>query len=198
MEPNQASQFEKDELTGDKLLAGHEYDGIRELDNKLPKWWLWLFYITIIFAAVYGLRYHFLGLGDLQVQEYEKEMAEASVIYQKPAEENVITAETVVALTDEASLAAGKEIWDKQCAVCHLAQGQGLVGPNMTDEYWIHGCSINDIYHLIVVGVPEKGMISWKDQLTPEQIQQVSSFILTLKGTNPPNPKEPQGEKCES
>ena len=198
MEPNQGSHIEKDELTGDKLLSGHEYDGIRELDNRLPKWWLWLFYITIIFSAIYGLRYHFLGWGDLQEEEYAKEMAEASVIYQKPAESNVINAETVTVLTDEASLSAGKVIWDKHCVVCHLAEGQGLVGPNLTDEYWIHGCSINDIYDLIVVGVPEKGMISWKDQLTPEEIQQVSSFILTLVGTDPPNPKEPQGEKCES
>ena len=198
MEPNQTSQFEKDELTGDKILSGHEYDGIKELDNKLPKWWVWLFYITIIISVIYGLRYHVLGWGDLQEMEYEKEIAEAGVIYQKPAETNVISAETVTLLTDEASLAAGKEIYDKQCAVCHLAQGQGLVGPNMTDEYWIHGCSINDVFHIIVVGVPEKGMISWKDQLTPLQIQQVSSFILSLVGTNPPNPKEAQGEKCES
>lgn len=198
MEPNQASQFEQDELTGDKLLSGHDYDGIQELDNKLPKWWVWLFYITIVFAIIYGLRFHVLGWGDLQTMEYEKEVAEASVIYQKSAESNVINAENVTVLADEASLTAGKEIWDKQCVVCHLAQGQGLVGPNMTDEFWIHGCSINDIFNIIVVGVPAKGMISWKDQLTPLQIQQVSSFILTLVGTNPPNPKEPQGEKCDS
>jgi len=198
MEPNQASQFEQDELTGDKLLSGHDYDGIQELDNKLPKWWVWLFYITIVIAIIYGLRFHVLGWGDLQTLEYEKEVAEASVIYQKSAESNVINAENVTMLADEASLTAGKEIWDKQCVVCHLAQGQGLVGPNMTDEFWIHGCSINDIFNIIVVGVPAKGMISWKDQLTPLQIQQVSSFILTLVGTNPPNPKEPQGEKCDS
>lgn len=198
MEPNQASQFEQDELTGDKILSGHEYDGIKELDNKLPKWWLWLFYITIIFSVIYGLRYHVLGWGDLQEMEYDKEVAEASVIYQKPVETNAITADNVTVLTDEASLAAGKDIYDKQCAVCHLAEGQGLVGPNMTDEYWIHGCSINDIFNIIIVGVPEKGMISWKEQLTPVQIQQVSSFLLTLVGTNPPNPKEPQGEKCGS
>ncbi len=198
MEPNQASQFEQDELTGDKLLSGHDYDGIQELDNKLPKWWVWLFYITIVIAIIYGLRFHLLGWGDLQTMEYEKEIAEAGVIFQKSAESNVINAENVTVLADEASLMAGKEIYDKQCAVCHLAQGQGLVGPNMTDEFWIHGCSINDIFNIIVVGVPAKGMISWKDQLTPLQIQQVSSFILTLKGTNPPNPKEPQGEKCDS
>jgi cytochrome c oxidase cbb3-type subunit 3 len=81
--------------------------------------------------------------------------------------------------------------------VCHLAQGQGVVGPNLTDDYWIHGCSIKKIYATIYVGVPEKGMISWKDQLTPEQISQVSSYILTLRGTNPPNPKAPQGDLCQ-
>lgn len=198
MEPNQASQFEQDELTGDKLLSGHDYDGIKELDNDLPKWWVWLFYITIIIAVIYMLNFHVLGWGISQADEYNAEMAAANVIYQKQVGDNILNASSVTVLTDEASLQAGKEIWVKSCTVCHLAEGQGLVGPNMTDEYWIHGCSIGDIFNIILVGVPEKGMISWKDQLKPLQIQQVSSYIVTLKGTNPPNPKEPQGEKCDS
>ncbi len=198
MEPNQASQFEQDELTGDKILSGHDYDGIKELDNDLPKWWVWLFYITIIIAVIYMLNFHVLGWGISQADEYNNEMAAANVIYQKQVGDNILNASSVTVLTDEASLQAGKEIWVKSCTVCHLAEGQGLVGPNMTDEYWIHGCSIGDIFNIILVGVPEKGMISWKDQLKPLQIQQVSSYIVTLKGTNPPNPKEPQGEKCDS
>jgi cytochrome c oxidase cbb3-type subunit 3 len=196
METNQEIEKKIDELTGDTILGGHEYDGIQELDNKLPRWWLWLFYITIIFAAVYVVRYHVLKTAPLQAQEYENEMAEAAEKY-KRTETAMIDASSVTMLEDEASLAAGKEIYDKSCAVCHLAEGQGLVGPNLTDKYWIHGGSISDIFNIIVVGVPEKGMISWKDQLTPEQIQQVSSFILTFQGTSPPNPKEPQGELYE-
>jgi cytochrome c oxidase cbb3-type subunit 3 len=195
MEQNNNAHVEKDELTGDVLLAGHEYDGIMELDNRLPRWWVWLFIITIVFAGIYMVRYHVLGIAPLQEEEYEQEMAMAAEMYGKPDQEQNMA--TLTLLTDEASLAAGKQIWTTHCVVCHLADGQGLVGPNLTDEFWIHGCSFEDIYDIIVVGVPEKGMISWKDQLTPEQIQQVSSFIVTLKGTDPPNPKDPQGEKCE-
>ncbi|HSG68620.1 MAG TPA: cbb3-type cytochrome c oxidase N-terminal domain-containing protein [Bacteroidales bacterium] len=197
MEPKKGVQYETDELTGDKLFADHDYDGIKELDNKLPKWWLWLFYITIVFSAIYVLRYHVTGWGPLQQEEYEMEMAEARVTFSSNESSGSIDASTVTLLTDDASLLAGKEIYDKSCSVCHLPQGQGLVGPNLTDDYWIHGCSIGDIFNIIVVGVPEKGMISWESQLTSTQIQQVSSYILTLKGTNPPNPKEPQGEICE-
>ena len=198
MEPNEHNIIEKDELTGDKILSGHEYDGIKELDNKLPKWWLWLFYITIIFAAIYFFRYHILHTAPLQEQEYTNEVAAAETKYAAMKPTTSIDATTVVLLTDDASLVAGKAIFDKNCMVCHLAQGQGLVGPNLTDEYWIHGCTIGDVFNLIMVGVPEKGMISWKTQLTPEQIQQVGSYIISLKGTNPPNPKEPQGQPCGS
>ena len=197
MEPNEEVHLEKDELTGDNIISGHDYDGIQELDNKLPKWWVWLFYLTIIIAVVYFLRFEILGTGPTQQQEYEDELASAGEKYRKPEGSQVDAAKTMMLLTDETALAAGKGIYDKNCSVCHLAEGQGLVGPNMTDEYWIHGCSFEDIYNIVVVGVPAKGMISWKDQLSPVQIQQVCSFIVGMAGTNPPNPKEPQGEKCE-
>jgi cytochrome c oxidase cbb3-type subunit 3 len=196
MEPNNQAKIEKDELTGDVILSGHEYDGIKELDNRLPRWWVWLFIITIVFAGVYMVRYHVLGFGPLQEEEYQQELAEAAEKYQRPEGED-LTAATATLLTDDASLALGKELWDKHCVVCHLAEGQGLVGPNLTDDYWIHGCDFEDIVNIIVVGVPDKGMISWKDQLSSTQIQQVSSYIVTLNGTNPPNPKDPQGEPCE-
>jgi len=197
MEPNEHNLTEKDEMTGDKLISGHEYDGIKELDNKLPKWWLWLFYLTIVFSFVYFLRYHIINTGDLQEAEYDKEVSAATMKYKDARPASSIDASTVTLLSDEVSLETGKAIFVKSCVVCHLAEGQGLVGPNLTDDYWMHGCSIGEIFDLIVIGVPEKGMISWKDQLTPEQIQQVSSYIITLKGTNPPNPKEPQGDLCE-
>ena len=196
MEPNEHNIIEKDELTGDKILAGHEYDGIKELDNRLPKWWLGLFYITIIIAAIYFLRYHVLKTAPLQEEEYTEEVAAAATKYQDAMPSSTMDATTVTLLTDEASLASGKAIFVKNCVVCHLAEGQGLVGPNLTDNYWIHGCTIGDVFNLITIGVPEKGMISWKAQLTPEQIQQVASYVLSLVGTNPPNPKEPQGQPC--
>ena len=197
MEPNEHNLIEKDELTGDKLLSGHEYDGIKELDNKLPKWWLWLFYITIIFAVVVFVRLHVIKTADLQDDLYKKEVEAAVIKYSALRPANTLDASNVTLLTDAAALDAGKAIFEKSCQVCHLAQAQGLVGPNLTDDYWIHGCKIGDLFKLITTGVPEKGMISWKDQLTGQQIQQVASYILSLKGTNPPNPKAPQGELCQ-
>lgn len=197
MEPNEHNLIEKDELTGDKLLSGHEYDGIKELDNKLPKWWLWLFYITIIFAVVVFVRLHVIKTADMQDDLYKKEVEAAIIKYKAVRPANTIDATNVTLLTDAAALDAGKAIFEKSCMVCHLAQAQGLVGPNLTDDYWIHGCKIGDLFNLITVGVPEKGMISWKDQLTGQQIQQVASYIISLKGSNPPNPKAPQGELCQ-
>jgi len=172
------------------VLLDHEYDGIRELDNDLPGWWKWLFYLCILFSVIYILRYHVFNTGDLQEAEYTKEIAEAEA--NKPPEVDV---STLVRLEDEASLAGGKVVFDKHCVVCHLSKGEGLVGPNLTDEYWINGGSFKDIFQTIKVGVPAKGMISWKDQLNTTEMQQVASFIMALQGTNPPNPKDPQGEK---
>jgi len=197
MEPNENNIIEKDELTGDKLLSGHEYDGIKELDNKLPKWWLWLFYITIIFAAVYFTRMNIIQTADKQDDAYKKEVEAAMLKYKDVRQANMIDASTVVQLSDADALAAGKAIFEKSCIACHLAQGQGLVGPNLTDDYWIHGCTIADIFRTITTGVPDKGMISWKDQLNPQQIQQVASYVMSLHGTNPPNPKAPQGDICK-
>lgn len=186
---NLEKQPEIDELTQDRLIEDHGYDGIRELDNDLPGWWKWLFYLTIVFSVVYILRYHVFKTADLQEAEYNKEMEIAKANMPPEVDES-----TLFRLEDEASLAGGKAIFDKHCVVCHLSKGEGLVGPNLTDEYWIHGGSFKDIYRTIKVGVPAKGMISWKDQLNVTEMQQVSSFIMTLKGTNPPNPKAPQGE----
>lgn len=193
MDKKENVEIVKDELTGDKLLAGHDYDGIQELDNALPKWWVWLFFITIVFSVIYFLSLFVFHTMDTQDEEYNKEMLAASELL-KNTQTAVPQESTLSLLTDDASLAAGKVIYDKSCLVCHLSKGEGLIGPNLTDQYWMYGGSIEDVIDIIVVGVPSKGMISWKDQLSPKQIQEVSSFILSLQGTNPPNAKEPQGE----
>lgn len=193
MDKKENVEIVKDELTGDKLLAGHDYDGIQELDNALPKWWVWLFFITIVFSVIYFLSLFVFHTMDTQDEEYSKEMLAASELL-KNTQTAVPQESTLSLLTDDASLAAGKVIYDKSCLVCHLSKGEGLIGPNLTDQYWMYGGSIEDVIDIIVVGVPSKGMISWKDQLSPKQIQEVSSFILSLQGTNPPNAKEPQGE----
>lgn len=178
---------------------GHEYDGIRELDNSLPPWWLWMFYGTIIFAGAYFWYYNVSHKGPNQLQEYEiaMEVAELQKAQQLSAQGNMIDETNVTVITDEAAIEEGKEIYQTNCAVCHGKEGEGLVGPNFTDKYWLHGGSVNDIFSVIKYGVPEKGMISWKDQLRPAAIQKVSSYILTFQGTNPPNQKEAEGELYE-
>ncbi len=175
---------------------GHEYDGIRELDNSLPPWWLWLFYGTIIWAAVYLWYYHVSDKGPSQEQEYiaAMEMGEAEKAKFLATQADAIDEKTVTLLTAEADLAEGKEIYTANCLVCHGANGEGTVGPNFTDKYWIHGGSINNLFTTIKYGVPEKGMISWKSQLRPGAMQKVASYILSLQGTNPPNQKAPQGD----
>jgi cytochrome c oxidase cbb3-type subunit 3 len=178
---------------------GHEYDGIRELDNSLPPWWLWLFYGTIIWAAVYLWYYHVSAKGPNQEQEYiaAMEMGEAEKAKFLATQADAIDEKTVTLLTAEADLAEGKEIYTANCLVCHGANGEGTVGPNFTDKYWIHGGSINNLFSTIKYGVPEKGMISWKSQLRPGAMQKVASYILSLQGTNPPNQKAPQGDLYE-
>jgi cytochrome c oxidase cbb3-type subunit III len=187
------NNIEKDALTGDKYLEGHEYDNIRELDNRLPLWWLWLFIITIVFAVVYVFIYDIIKVAQSQQDEYHKEMTDAG----GTKGSGVPGGAQASALTDEASLTAGKEIWVKYCKTCHLEFGQGQVGPNLCDTFAIHGCSYGEVLNTITIGVPEKGMISWKTMLTDDQITKVASFVMTLKGTNPPNPKPPQGEPCK-
>ncbi len=176
------------------LMFDHAYDGIRELDNKIPPWFTYLFYATIIFGIFYMVDYHILSSGDVQATEYIKEVKFAEMQKVELIKSGALLDENkLTALTDMASLNSGKEIFAKNCAVCHTEKGGGLVGPNLTDDYWIHGAGIKNIFTVIKDGVPAKGMISWKAQLNPRQIQEVASFILTLRGTNPPNPKAPEG-----
>ncbi|WP_289658072.1 cbb3-type cytochrome c oxidase N-terminal domain-containing protein [Flavobacterium panacagri] len=179
-----------------ELLMDHDYDGIKELDNNLPPWWVYLFYICIIFGVIYVIRYDVLG-ADNQEMELKKEMAQAKIDveeYLKTAPD-LMDEKTVVLLTDEASLAVGKEIFTTNCAACHRADAGGQIGPNLTDDKWILGGGIKNLFHTITNGGRDgKGMISWKGTLKPKEIQKVASYILSLQGSNPKDPKEPEGE----
>ena len=179
------------------IMLDHDYDGIKELDNNLPPWWKYGFYATIVFAFVYLIIYHVAGTGKLQLAEYNEELkvaADQKAERLKSSTDNV-NEDNVVALTDASAINSGKETYDKLCVACHRVDGGGQVGPNLTDEFWLHGGGVKNIFKTITYGVPAKGMISWQSQLSPKQIQQVSSYILTLAGTNPVGPKEPQGDK---
>lgn len=186
-----AVPLEKEEA----ILLNHNYDGIRELDNHLPPWWKYLFYATIVFAVIYILDYHVWNTSPLQDEEYTIAMntAKKEVEEYQAKNANSIDEKSVKKLTDAATLAKGKEIFVGQCVVCHGAAGEGGVGPNLTDAYWLHGGSINSIFKTIKFGVPEKGMIAWQSTLKPNQIQDVSNYILSMQGTKPANPKAPQG-----
>lgn len=180
----------------EEIEMDHNYDGIRELDNNLPPWWLYGFYITIIFSVIYLLRYHVFQTAPDQIEEYRMEMARA----EEAREEYLAKAgdqmdeNSVTLITEGPRLEAGAAIYKANCAVCHAQDGGGGVGPNLTDEYWINGGSINDVFATVKYGVPSKGMVPWQDQLNPKQMQEVASFVLSLQGTEPADPKDPQGE----
>jgi Cytochrome c, mono- and diheme variants len=193
-EPNEI-QPEIDEATQIKYFGGHEYDGIKELDNPMPPWLKYIFYVTIILTVAYLTRLVvFKDETIIQKKEYSHEMAAARAKneYSEKAE---ATKEAAKPMTQEQILAAGKVTFDKICYVCHGKFGEGLVGPNFTDDYWIHGNKPEDLKKVIVDGVIDKGMLSYKSQLSNKQIDQVIAYILSLHGTNPPNAKAPQGTK---
>ena len=177
------------------VMTDHEYDGIRELDNNLPPWWKYGFYFTILFGFVYIYNYHIAHSSPLQLQEYTSELAEADSLKKEQLKNAAASIDetNVIALLDASSLSSAKSIFIGNCANCHGQNGEGGVGPNMTDDYWIHGGGIQNIFKTIKYGVPAKGMIAWQTQLNPEAIQKVASYILTLQGTNPANGKAAQG-----
>jgi cytochrome c oxidase cbb3-type subunit 3 len=181
------------------ILLDHNYDGIKELDNHLPPWWKWGFYFTIAWSAVYLLVFHVFDAQPLMIEEYEIAMEDARLAKEARmtlAENNID--ENNVEVTEAAEdLANGKAIYDRECLACHAAEGQGLIGPNFTDNYWIHGGDIKDLFVTIKYGVPQKGMIAWQSKLSPSDMRDVASYILTFVGTtpqNPPPPKPPEGE----
>lgn len=202
-------KYEDDRSGWEKLLSlkplaaekdielDHDYDGIKELNNPIPPWFNVLFYGTIIFAIFYLIIYHVTYMAPLQGKEYENELAQAEVQKQEYLKKagNLIDENSVTLLSDKTKLEAGATTFIARCAACHGEKGEGKVGPNLTDEFWIHGGGIKNVFKTIKYGVPAKGMVSWQNTLNAAQIQEVASYVLTLQGTNPPGAKEPQGEK---
>ncbi len=180
-----------------ELVMEHTYDGIAELDNPTPPWFMYLFYSSIVIAVSYMIMYHVVGDGQIMTTEYAQENVEAdqaNIAYMKKFA-NSINEDNVIVLTDAKSVETGGKIYAKNCVACHGDKGQGGVGPNLTDEFWIHGGSTKDVFHTLMEGVPEKGMISWKKTLNPIQLQHLVSFLSRFQGTNPENAKAPQGDK---
>ncbi len=179
-----------------EIILDHNYDGIKELDNNLPPWWLYGFYISIIFGAIYLLKYHVFN-GDTQIDELQTELAEAKVAIEKykATAKDLVDYNTVEVLVDAADLKAGQSIYETNCVACHKADGGGGIGPNLTDEYWILGGGIKNVFKTISEGGRSgKGMIAWKQNLKPYEIAQVASYVLQFQGTTPNEPKEAQGD----
>lgn len=179
------------------ILLDHDYDGVHELDNNLPPWWKGVFYIAIAFAPLYIWFNHYSDYGKSSAEAYaiEMEMAEEEVKAYVATQKNAVDESNVAVLAEAEDLDRGRMVFNSKCAVCHGQQGEGGIGPNLTDVYWIHGGSIKDVFKTIKYGVPEKGMIAWKNDLNARSMQEIASYIISLKGTDPPGAKEPQGEE---
>lgn len=189
----------------DKLLhEKHSYDGIQEYDNPLPRWWVYLFYITIVITpwhlAYYGAKGHVLKA--LKPQEtaiaWSAGMLEYQMETNKPKEKEISTEEMTALLKSSQSIQAGKEHYLQNCIACHGPEGQGTVGPNLTDAYWLRGGDPQSVLKVIAEGVPQKGMVAWKPILGNQKVLELTAFVLSLEGTNPPNPKKPEGQKKPS
>lgn len=181
-------------------LLDHEYDGIREYDNPLPRWWVGLFWATIVFAAVYMLNViPGIGTGRGRIANYEQEMklagARAAAAEAAHPQLELNEATVLAFMHDPAALAEGKQTFTTTCAACHRPDGGGNIGPNLTDEFWLHGDQPMELVHTITNGFPEKGMPAWGPVLQPAQVGHVAAYVLTLQGTDPPHPKPPQGDR---
>ena len=176
-------------------MLDHNYDGIQELDNALPPWWKYGFIITIGVAFIYLLNFHVFGNGKNPTEEYAAEMEKAKIekeVYEAKNKDKID--ETNVPMADAAGIKNGRRNCLKPIVLPAMVKGEGGVGPNLTDDYWLHKGSLNDIYHTIKNGYPDKGMQSWASKFNPKEISQLASYVKTLQGTNPPNGKAPQGD----
>ncbi len=173
------------------MMQGHDADGIRELDNKLPRWWVWLFYITIIYAVFYLMYYHVLGIGNSSAAQYRNEIKAGQAVKTAAMSRFETGIPTLEPSQDPEVIGHGRELYAKLCAPCHRADGGGLIGPNLTDSYWIHGSNFSDNVTIIWNGVPAKGMVTWKNTLRPDDIYSVASFIYTLRNAKLATPGKP-------
>lgn len=182
-----------------KIEMRHAYDGIRELDNVLPPWWLWLFYGTVVWGVVYVLNVHVFNIWPDSRGQYQAEMAQAKADVEAylATQTNTVDENTVTYSDDPALLAQGRGLFTANCTACHGADAAGSensVGPNLTDPFWLHGGGVKNVFHTIKYGVPEKGMIAWKAQLQPAEIRALACYILAAKGSGTATQKAPQGE----
>ena len=176
----------------DRLIE-HEYDGIKEYDNPMPRWWLLTFYGTVIFSVIYALNIGPVGSGEGRIAQYEASVAAAEARMPKAPEP--ASPERLAALAaDPAAVSAGQTVFTSYCASCHGPDGGGLIGPNLADDHWLHGGSADAIYQTIAQGVLAKGMPPWEKSLKPDQLEQVAAYVVALRGTSPTNPKAPEGE----
>lgn len=177
-------------------ILDHEYDGIQEYDNPMPRWWVNMFWATIVFSIIYAINVGPIGSGEGWIRNYENDMA--AFREQFPAGTPAADAEQLAALMEDHSvLTAGQTVYGQMCAACHGSSGEGTIGPNLTDDYWIHGSSLPEILHTVSVGVPARGMPGWEKMIKPEELNAVTVYVASLRGTNPPNPKAPEGDLAE-
>lgn len=178
-------------------LLEHNYDGIQEFDNPMPRWWVYIFWATIVFSVLYWLNVPGIGIGKGRIANYNRDMAAAAAVAarRRAAEPASASPEQLASLTKDASvLALGKQTFGQNCAACHRADAGGQIGPNLTDDYWLHGAAIQQIQATVTNGVLEKGMPPWGKVLKPAQLEAVVAYVFTLRGTNPASPKAPQGD----
>ena len=191
----ETSHDNRSEYRADTVME-HEYDGIQEFDNKLPNWWLWLMWGSMVFALFYWLVFHTLEIRNLPRENFETEMRLADEAMFERMKENPVTNESLMALVEmPAKVTEGREMFVKFCVACHLDEGQGFVGPNLTDGVWVHGCQPMDLHKIVSDGVAAKGMPSWLNQLGPGGVQTVVGYVMTLRNTNVAG-KAPEGEPC--
>lgn len=184
----------------DTIMTDHDYDGIRELDNSLPPWWKYGFYVTIVVAIIYMGYYHMGGSGPSSLKEYQNQMDQAAmeIAAYQATQKDAVNEKNVVLLDNQSDIQAGAATFQSLCVACHGTMAEGKVGPNLTDDYWKNGGDIKDLFKTIKYGVKGTGMKSWKTDISASQIAQVASYILSLKGSNPPGAKAPEGSLYQS
>lgn len=185
------------EQQGEDKLLDHSYDGIQEYDNPMPRWWLWGFYATIVFSVAYYFLPLPFGEGPGAVAEYEAEVAKFKASQPESSGPGVSNEQLLALASNPAQITEGKAVYDLNCAACHRADGGGLIGPNLADNAWLHGGSPVEIHTTIAQGVLAKGMPAWDRILKPEQVNAVTAYVISLAGTNPPNPKAAEGQPVE-